>query len=265
MKLRNYVLVTFIVLLGYFYGCSGSGGDVAATSPENLVNALSAAIASGEEAKAEGLYTKDCWSAERDSGKRFFKQAVSRKFDTKKNNVRIKGEKAVVTADIIREGKVVDQVFFYCVKETDLWKIDGMNENKAHPGHYLEGRLPARFFPADYPGNPGLEELGKKLIEIAAPLKEAVADTAKQAELLKGVLPGDPGRIHSQLRLLLEVSHLKLKVVSTHMVDSIQRGAIVIHDEAGKEKVFLYVGKEADGWKLLNCYTGWLSGESMLR
>lgn len=265
MKLRGCVLITVLVFLGYGFSCSGSGGDAAPTFPENLLNALSGAIASGDEAKAETLFTKDCWSAERDSGKRFFKQAVSRKFDTQKNDVRVKEEKAVVTADIIREGKVVDQVFFYCVKETDIWKFDGMDENKAHINHYLDGRLPARFFPADYPGNPELEELGKKLIEIAAPLKEAISDTEKQAELLKGVLAGDPGKIHSQLRLLLEVAHLKLNVVSTHMVDTIQRGAIVIHDDAGKEKVFLYLSKEADGWKLLNCYTGWLSAESILR
>ncbi len=263
MKLRGLVLITVLVLLGYLFGCSG--GDVTPTSPGNLVNALSAAIASGDETKAETLFTKEAWSTDRDSGKRFFKQAVKRKFDTKKNNVQTKDEKAVVTADIIREGKVVDQLFFYCVKETDIWKFDGMDENKGHINHYLDGNLPARFNPADYPANPGLEELGKKLIEIAAPLKEATGDTEKQTALLKDVLPGNPGNIHSQLRLLLGVSHLELKVVSTHMVDSIQRGAIVIHDAAGKEKIFLYVAKEGDGWKLLNCYTGWLSGESMLR
>lgn len=264
MKRRGIVLIPFLVLLGYFYGCSGPGGDVTPTSPEILAKALSAAIASGDAVKAETLYTKDSWDAKRDAGKHFFKQAVRKKFDTKKNNVQTKEEKAVVITDIIREGKVVDQVFFYCVKEADLWKIDGMDENKAHIGHYLDGRLPARFFPGDYPGNTELEELGKKLIEIAAPLKDAAGDTGKQAELLKDILPGDPGRIYSQLRLLLEASHLKLNVISTHMVDSIQRGAIVIHDEAGKQKVFLYLSKEADGWKLHNCHTGWLSAESML-
>lgn len=47
------------------------------------------------------------------------------------------------------------------------------------------------------------------------------------------------------------------------MVDSIERGAIVIKDESGKEKVVINVAKEADGWKLVNCIT-YLSEESFL-
>lgn len=264
MRLKGCVLTIFLVLLVYIYGCSSSGGDVTPTSPENLLKAFSAAIQSGDEAKAkaEALCTLEFWKK---SGKRFFKQAVRKKFEMKKNNVQSKGEKAVVTADLIREGKVVDQVYFYTVKQKDEWRFDGMDENKGHIDHYLAGRLPARFDLSDFPGNPKLEELGKKLIEIAGPLKEAADDTEKQGALLKGVLIGDPGSIYSQLRLLLEIANMKLNVVSTHMVDSIQRGAIVIKDETEKEKVFIYVAKEADGWKLINCHTGWLSGESILR
>jgi hypothetical protein len=264
MRLRRCVLTIFLVFLVYIYGCSSSGGDVTHTSPENLLKAFSAAIHVGDEgkAKAEALCTLEFWKK---SGKRFFKQAARKKFEMIKNSVQSKGEKAVVTADLVREGKVVDQVYFYAVKKKHEWRIDGMDENKNHIDHYLAGRLPARFDLSDFPGNPKLEELGKKLIEIAGPLKEAADDTAKQGSILEGVLIGNPGSISSQLRLLLEIANMKLNVVSTHMIDSIQRGAIVIKDETEKEKVFIYVGKEADGWKLINCHTGWLSEESILR
>jgi hypothetical protein len=258
------VLSIFLVLLVYIYGCSGSSGAVAPTSPENLFKAFSAAIQSGDEAKTrtETFCTKEFW---KESGKSFFKQAAKKKFELKKNNVRVKEEKAVVTTDLLREGKIVDRVYFYAVKENDEWKFDGMDENKGHIDHYLAGRLPARFDLPGFPGSPELEELGKKLIEIAGPLKEASDDTEKQGAILKGVLTGNPGSIYSQLRLLLEIAHMKLKVVSTHMVDSIQRGAIVIKDETEKEKVFIYVAGEAGTWKLINCYTGWLSEEALLR
>jgi hypothetical protein len=179
---------------------------------------------------------------------------------------RIKGKKAVVTADILREGKVVDQVYFYAVDVNGLWKFDGMDENKNHVEHYLKDRLPARFDLSGYPGSQELQDLGTKLIGIASSLQEeAKDDPEKQETLLEGVLIGDPGNIYSELRLLLKVSNLNLEVVSTHMVDSIQRGAIVINDETGKEKVFIYVAKEANGWKLINCHVGWLSEESILR
>jgi len=261
MKLKPSVVLIFFVLLAY--NCSK--GDVTPTSPENLLKAFSNAVKSDDKVKAETFFTKDCWNARNDSGERFFKQAVKKKFEMNTTDSRIKGKKAVVTADILREGKKVDQVYFYTVDENGLWKFDGMDENRNHVEHYLNERLPARFDLSNYPGTQELQDLGIKLIAIASSLQEeAKDDPGKQETLLKGVLIGDPGRIYSGLRLLLEVSNLNLKVVSTHMVDSIQRGAVVINDETGKEKVFIYVAKEATGWKLINCHVGWLSEESIL-
>ncbi len=262
MKIRLSTVLIFFVLLSY--NCSN--GDVTPTSPEKLLKAFSSAVTSDDIVKAETFFTKECWNARNDSGERFFKQAVKKKFELKTTNSRIKGKKAVVTADILREGKVVDQVYFYAVEENGLWKFDGMDENKNHVEHYLYDRLPARFDLSGYPGSQELQDLGTKLIGIASALQEeAQDDPDKQKTLLEGVLIGDPGSTYSGLRLLLKVSHLNLKVVSTHMVDSIQRGAVVINDESGKEKVFIYVAKEANGWKLINCHVGWLSEESILR
>ena len=262
MRLKLSVSLVLFALLAYTTGCSNAG--VKPTSPGNLLTAFANALSAGDEAKAETLCTKEFWMEKRDSGKGFFKQAVRQKFQLKKSDVQLEEKRAVVTADIIRNGKVVDQVFCYAVDVNGQWLFDGMDENKNHVAYYMKGDLPGRFYLADYPGSKELEELGTKMIGIARPLQEAAADPAKQEPLLKGTLVGNPGKIYSQLRLLLEVAPLELKVVSTHWVDSIRRGAIVIHDETGKEKVFIYVAKEAEGWRLVNCHTGWLSAESIL-
>jgi hypothetical protein len=262
MKLKPFVALIFFILLAV--NCST--GDVTPTSPERLLNAFSSAVNSDDQAKAETFFTKECWNARNDSGERFFKQAVRKKFEMKATDSRIKGKKAVVTADILREGKKVDQVYFYTVEENGLWKFDGMDENKNHVEHFLNDRLPARFDLYSYPGSQELQNLGTKLIGIARRLREeAQDDPGKQQSLLEEVFIGNPASIYSELGLLLKVSNLNLKVVSTHMVDSIQRGAVVINDESGKEKVFIYVAKETNGWKLINCHVGWLSEESILK
>lgn len=262
MKLKLSVLFIFSILL--VYNCSS--GDLSPTSPENLLAAFSNSVDSDNKVKAETFCTKEFWASDRDSGERFFKQAARKKFEIKKNDVRIKEKKAVVTADIIIKGKVVDQVYFYALEANGLWKLDGMDENKNHIDHYLNDRLPARFNLSEYPGSQELQELGQKFIGIAGSFQGVAEDDLEQRKsLLEGVLIGDPAGIYSDLRLLWQVSNMKLKVVSTHMVDSIQRGAIVINDETGKEKVFIYVAREANGWKLINCTVGWLSEESILR
>ncbi|MCP4156801.1 MAG: hypothetical protein GY757_54310 [bacterium] len=262
IKATHVFTIFFMLSVAYLIGCSG--GAVQPTSPDNLLILFTAAMDANDETKAESICTKEFWNEKRNSGKRFYKQANRKKFQLKKNDTRTKGDKAVLVVDILREGKVVDQVFFYTFAKNNRWLIDGMDENRRHVDLYLEGSLPGRFYPADYPADKELEELGAKLIGIAGPLKEAVTDPEKQKTLLNGVLTGAPGVLFNQLRLLREVGQLKLKVVSTHMVDSVKRGAIVIHDESGKEKVFIYVAKEAGGWKLVNCHSGWLSAESIL-
>ncbi|MCP5107027.1 MAG: hypothetical protein GY950_26820 [bacterium] len=251
------------LLLVFFSNCSG-GGEVVPNSPGNLLKAFKNAVEADDKVKAEPLCTKEYWNEKRDSGKRFFKQAGRKKFELKENEVKVKGDKAVVVTDIIRDGKVVDQVFFYCIKNNDQWLFDGMDENTGHIGYYLDGKLPGRFYPEDYPGDKELEALGAKLAEIAGPLKETV-EPAQQEPLIKTSGIESDGTTYSKLRLLREVGQLNLKVTATHMVTPIDRGAIVIHDETGKEKVFIYVAKVAGGWKLINCTTGWLSAESMLR
>ncbi|MCP4219294.1 MAG: hypothetical protein GY765_31965 [bacterium] len=262
MKVKTVLWCVSVLLIAAFVGCSG--GKVAPTSPDNLLTLFSTGLESNDAAKAEAVCTKEFWNEKRNSGKHFFKQANRKKFTLKKSETKRKGKKAVVITDITMKGKVVDQVYLYTAGKDNKWLIDGMDENRRHIDHYLEGRLPARFHPSDYPANKELEKLGAKLIGIAAPLQEAETDAEKQKTLLDGVLTGAPGSVFNQLRLLRQAGKFTLKVVSTHMVDSIKRGAIVIHDDTGKEKVFIYIAKEADGWRLVNCHTGWLSAESIL-
>jgi hypothetical protein len=263
MKINSSILIAITFLFFFIVNCAGSG-ESKPTTPGNLLKFFANTIENNDKAKAETLCTKEFWKEKRDSGQRIFKQAVKKKFLVKEKEVKIKDKKAVVISDIIRKGKVVDQVYFYCINKDGLWFFDGMDENRGHIAFYLEGKLPGRFYPDDYPGDKELEALGAKLTEIAAPLKEATAPE-QQETLLKGVFSGDTGRLYSELRLLREIGQFKLKVAATHMVPSIGRGAIVIKDKSGKEKAFIYVSKEAEGWKLVNCTTGWLSAESLLR
>jgi hypothetical protein len=261
MKIKLSVFLACIVLLVFsFQSCGGE----AVPSPENSFKAFVAAVGADDAAKAEALCTPGYWKSERDSGERLFKQAVRKEFEMKKIDVKTKGERAVVTTDIVVKGKVVDRIYMYAVSEKGNWLFDGANENENQIGYFLDGRLTGSFHPSDYEGSKELEELGAKLIAMAGPLNETT-DPAEQAGLIKEVLTGDPASIRSDLRLLLEVAQNNLKVVATHMVDPISRGAIVIYDETGKDKIFIYVAKEADGWRLIRCYTGWLSAEAILR
>jgi hypothetical protein len=265
MKIKKILSISIIAtFLIFFLGNCSGGGEVKPDSPGNLLKAFNNAVEANDEAKAEPLCTKEFWNEKRDSGKRFFKQAARKKFETKENEVKSQGEKSVVVGDIIRDGKVVDQVFFYCIKQNGQWLFDGMDENHNHIAFYLDGKLPGRFYPEDYPGDKELEALGAKLIEIAGPLKEA-ADPEQQKTLIDSLgIESDPST-YSKLRLLREIGQLNLKVTATHMVAPIDRGAIAVHDETGKEKVFIYTAKTPGGWKLIECTTGWLSAESILR
>jgi hypothetical protein len=99
---------------------------------------------------------------------------------------------------------------------------------------------------------------------LAPQLKEVKEDEAKLKSLLEGVveIKYSPA---SQLRLLLDSGHLELKLGSNHWIESLQRGAIEIRDESGKEKIFIYVVKENKKWRMLACYTGWLASDTVLR
>jgi len=262
MKFKLILALCILILLGN--NCSK--GDLSPTSPEKLINAFSSFIAAEDNIKAESCFTKESWKSRNNSGERFFKQAKRKKFEMKYIDSKLNETKAAITADIILKGKAVDRIYFYAIFLNGLWKIDGLNENKNQVDHYINGRLPARFNLSSYSGNEELKALGVKLISIAKTLNdEAKEDPEKKKTMLDGVLSGDPVNTYSGLRLLLKVSDLRLKVVSTHMVGSIKRGTIVINDESGKEKVFLYLKKTDKGWELINCTVGWLSEESLLR
>ncbi len=259
-------LVLIICVFCVFLGNSCSEGGIDQTSPEKLIKTLSNLISIEDKVNTENCFTGECWKSRNDSGERFVKQAVRKKFELKLIDSKLKEAKAVVTADIIIKGKIVDRLYFYAINNKGIWKIDGLNENKNQGEHYINDRLPARFNISSYKGNQELEDLGTKLLSLAKQLKVIAKDDQEQKKtLLNDLFIGNAAENYSKLRLLLKVSDLSLKIVSTHMVTSIKRGAIVVKDESGKEKVFIYLERDKEGWKLINCLVGWLSAESLLR
>jgi len=153
-------------------------------------------------------------------------------------------------------------MFFYAEQSEGKWLFDGANENRNHGTYYLDNKLPARYSLEDYPSSSDLNALAKKIIKLAPQLAEARYNDKKLNALLKGVLKIKYG---SELRLLYEAANLELKIMATHWVKSINRGAIEIRDKSEEEDVYLYMALENGEWRLLACYTGWLSSDAILK
>jgi|GEM_PF-4134261 len=262
--MKNFVKIgslALIIILPLVSGCSDGGTT---TSAKGVLALLNTAIEKNDEAMAKDACTTGFWKADRDPGNRFFSQAVRKKFVLEEKEIQIQNDRAVAIADVIRDGKKVDQLFFYLTNSQGKWAIDGMDESRNHGKYYLEGILPARFILDDYPSNPELQTLGEKLIQLAPELKAAKDDEAKFKSLLAGVLKIKYSPV-SGLRLLLEVADQELNLVSNYWVAPLERGAIEIRDKSGNEKIFIYVLKEGGEWKLLACHTGWLASDTVLR
>lgn len=261
MRIYNCIWLALVIFCSLIIGCS-EGGD--SSSPEGALSLFGKGIDKNDEALAKQACTEEFWQARRDAGKRLFSQAVRKKFKLKKSEVKANVDRAVVIAEVIRDGKKVDLLYFYLKKIQGKWIFDGVNEDPNHGKYYLKGLLPARFNLEDYPASSELKVFGEKMINLAPQLKKAKEDEAKLKSLLEGVveIKYSPA---SQLRLLLDSAHLELKLVSNHWIESLQRGAIEIGDESGKEKIFIYVVKENKKWRMLACYTGWLASDTVLR
>ena len=260
MKLKSCVVLA--AMLAVLWGCSGGeGGDF--STPAGVLAAFDAAVQNNDEAAAQKACTPGFWQSRSDSGGRLFKSAVKRKFALKKKDETISGDRAVLSAEVFKQGKRVDLLYFYCRKDDTGWLFDGVNENRRHGKLYLEKRLPARFNLAECPQNAALKALGEKMIALAPRLQAAKAADQPLETLLEGVLKVKHSPA-SELRLLLEAGNVKLMVTAHHWVESIQRGAIEMADESGDTKVYLYVAKKEGEWRLVACRTGWLSAESIL-
>ena len=262
--MKNFVksgALALVILLPLVSGCSDGGTT---TSAKGVLSLLNTAIEKNDETMAKDACTTGYWNGKRDPGNRFFSQAVRNKFVLEEKEIQVQNDRAVAIADVIRDGKKVDQLFFYLVKSQGKWSVDGMDESRNHGKYYLEGILPARFILDYYPANSELQALGEKMIQLAPKLQAAKDDEAKFKSLLEGVLKIKYSPA-SGLRLLLEVADQELNLASNHWVAPLQRGVIEIRDKSGKEKIFIYVLKEGGEWKMLACYTGWLASDTVLR
>jgi hypothetical protein len=262
--MRNFVNFGALALLILFPLASGCSDGGTTASAKGVLSVLNTAIKKNDETMAKEACTTGYWNGKRDPGNRFFSQAVRKKFVLEEKEIQVQDDRAVAIADVICDGKKVDQLFFYLVKSQGKWSVDGMDESRNHGKYYLEGILPARFILDDYPSNPELQALGEKMIQLAPKLKGAKDDEAGFKSLLEGVLEIKYSSA-SGLRLLLEVADQELNLASNHWIAPLQRGVIEIRDKSGKEKVFIYVLRAGGEWKMLACHTGWLASDTVLR
>jgi hypothetical protein len=257
----NFGCLSLLLLLSLVFSCSKRE---ATSSPEGVLSVFEKAIEKNDEAMAQGICTAEFWKDERESGKHFFKQAVRKKFKLKKMEVKIQKDRVVINVDVFRDGKKVDQLFFYVQRSRGKWVFDGVNENLNHGKYYLEEILPARFYIGNYPSNSELQAFGEKIIQLAPQLVKAKEDEAQLKSHLDGVLKIKYSPA-SALRLLLEVADLELELTANHWIEPLKRGAIEIRDKTGGKKVFIYVVRESEEWRMLACHTGWLASDTVLR
>lgn len=120
---------------------SQQGGDAVVEQNEidQLWAQFTASILANDEEGAKALCNDEFWASEKDSGQRFFEQAVRKQFELDPKNKRVDGQRACLTADVLREGKRVDTVHFYLERSFNHWQFVAWDEDDKHVEQFLSG------------------------------------------------------------------------------------------------------------------------------
>lgn len=194
MKSRHsYLVLIFCALLGR---SAASAGDVEAALAAVVKN-LGTALEKNDAAQAQAQFSAAAWSRDSDSGKDFFAQGVRKKFELRLVTTQSKGERAVITTDIVVAGKIVDRVFMYAQPKGGRWLIEALDENRGHAEPFLAGHVAAFFRVEDVPQSPALLKLGTLLLDAANgkpgahdPLYAQITDTSSTGYLHLNQLRG---------------------------------------------------------------------------
>jgi hypothetical protein len=228
-----------------------------------LVSNLNRAFAAKDEALARAQFTPEHWSRKRDPGERLYRQGVRKGFELRLSDSQVREGRAVAVVDVLREGKGVDRLFLYAVRDAGAgggWRIDGLDEDKNHPALFLDGTLPAAFEVEALPGNAELERLGRTYAA-------AATGDAAALEAVRGTLLDAPGS-----RALLErVQALGAPVLaSTYYAEKLDRAAWVFRSdpEGGKgstDVLALYLVRLHGRWAVVDSSYGGVSASTFTR
>ncbi len=237
---------------------------MATENPKAAVEQLNQAIQTGQEAAAKALFIKEAWDYEYDSAQRFYSQLQSTKFILKAKESRIEDTRAIIKAEISNEKKRIDVIYFYATQTGSDWKLAAIDRDIHHSNLFLAKKLPAYFNLNNVKPSQMLEAFGKKVITWSKSLPSSsdylsMSDEQKK-QSFKDFASSPP---RSNYYLLTMISSLKNpKVISTHWVESINRGAIVLKGDGYDEPAIYFEKKEA-GWHLLNI-TSFLTTDAIL-
>lgn len=253
MKSQHYYLVLiFCALIG-----RGSvlAGDVEGALAAVLKN-LGTAIEKNEPSLAQAQFSTAAWSRDRDSGQDFFAQGVRKHFELRLVSTQNKGERAVITTDIVVAGKTVDRVFMYAQPKGGRWLIEALDENRGHAEPFLAGQVAAYFRVEELPHNPELLKLGT-LISDAAEGK-----------------PGAHDKLYAQVTDTSSVGYLHLNQLrgatckAAHFLEPMGRLALVFEKPSPSggepEGHVIYLRKQDKTWHVFSGGSS-LSASAMLQ
>jgi hypothetical protein len=228
--------------------------------PTTLVDKLALAIERGDEALARAQFTPDGFDRGRDSGASFYYQAVAKQFALTVPAVIEINDRAAITVDVARNGKVVDRVFFYAIRDgLRRWRIGAVGENKYFGQPFVNRRIGIDFDARALPPTPALNALAAAMLD--ASRGQASARRRIETELVA------PGRDDA----LAKLTALKdATFVSSHAAAAL--GCAALHFRARREREDAYAEELSfvliqrdQRWEIADASYGAPSTTDMLR
>lgn len=228
--------------------------------PTTLVDRLGQAIERGDEALARAQFTTDGFDRGRNSGASFYYQAVAKQFVLSVPAVIEIHDRAAITVDVARNGKVVDRVFFYAIRDgLRRWRIGAVDENKYFGEPFVNKRIGIDFDARGLPATPALNALATAMLDTGR--GQAAARRRIETTLAA------PGRDDA----LAKLAALKdATFVSSHAAGDL--GCAALHfrtrrdrEDAYAEELSFVLIKRDQRWEIVDASYGAPSTTDMLR
>jgi hypothetical protein len=231
--------LALLVTLGSLSGCRSE----AEKQLRAMADALNRAYQTQDEGLAKVQFTPAAWSRPF-GGQNLYEGGLRKGFVLLLKEVTHARERAVIAVDIAREERIVDRVFLYVIRADGQWRIDGLDETKAHPPLFLDGVLPAHFEVYELPGNAVVEKLGNTMLAVVSGNLDA------RAELVAAGLPA------AETGLYLDaLSRLKYpSLARTHSSEQLGLAALVFGTawrDIQSQPLTLYLARAGEGWRIV--------------